>query len=313
VTDWPGDGFYKTIIDHLYDGVYFVDNDRVITYWNKGAERITGFTAEQVVGKSCRDHLLVHVNDRGTLLCHAACPLAHAMESSRSPEAEIYLRHARGHRVPVLVRSTPIHDEAGRIIGAVEVFSDNSRILEARHELAELQAAAFQDALTGVGNRRLLEQKITDRLRAFQRGGSSLGLLFLDVDDFKSLNDRFGHAAGDRVLKMVADTIRHNVRASDVCGRWGGDEFTVIASGVDESHLLALAEKMRALVASSILAADDERIQVTISAGAAMAHPNDTPDELMQRADKMLYESKTTGRNRVTGAGDDIQPAGGAG
>src|SRR5512142_1670458 len=117
--------FYKDIIDNLYDGVYFVDRDRVITYWNKGAERITGYKAAQVIGRACRDNVLNHVTADGTELCDAECPLAACMWDGKVREADVFLHHADGHRVPVLGRAAPLRDEAGNITGAVETFSSD--------------------------------------------------------------------------------------------------------------------------------------------------------------------------------------------
>ncbi|HEY6837725.1 MAG TPA: PAS domain S-box protein, partial [Geobacteraceae bacterium] len=123
---WRSQLFFRKLLDNLYDGVYFVDRDRLITYWNKGAERISGYTAEEVMGKSCKDSLLVHMDDKGTILCLAGCPLAATMEDRKERRAEVYLHHKDGHRVPVVVRVAPIPDRAGKIIGAVEIFSENS-------------------------------------------------------------------------------------------------------------------------------------------------------------------------------------------
>src|SRR5512138_75759 len=149
--------FYKDIIDNLYDGVYFVDRDRTITYWNKGAERITGYPAGQTIGHSCRDNLLNHVTANGVPLCLEHCPLAAVMQDGREREAEVYLHHADGHRVPVIIRGTALRDEAGNIIGAVESFSNNSNLIGTRRKLRDLRYAAMTDPLTGIGNRRLLE------------------------------------------------------------------------------------------------------------------------------------------------------------
>ena len=110
--------FYKDLIDNLYDGVYFVDRDRRITYWNKGAERITGFNAERMLGHFCHDNLLNHVTENGVQLCFNGCPLHATMADGRSRQAEIYLHHSDGQRIPVLVRTVPIRDENGEITGA---------------------------------------------------------------------------------------------------------------------------------------------------------------------------------------------------
>ncbi|HEX2620296.1 MAG TPA: PAS domain S-box protein, partial [Phototrophicaceae bacterium] len=127
--------FYKDIIDNLYDGIYFVDRDRVITYWNKGAERITGYSADQTVGHACRDNLLNHVTANGIELCLTNCPLAAVMQDGHEREAEVFLHHKDGHRMPVVVRATAMRDGEGNIVGAIETFSSNVDVLTTRRKL----------------------------------------------------------------------------------------------------------------------------------------------------------------------------------
>ncbi len=131
--------FYKDLLDNLYDGVYFVDNKRMITYWNNAAERITGFSKEQVVGSYCADNLLNHVNDAGLCLCEGECPLKKTIEDGSVQQNEVFLHHKNGHLVPVLIRTSPIRSAEGSIIGAVEVFADNSNMVNVRSKVDELE------------------------------------------------------------------------------------------------------------------------------------------------------------------------------
>ena len=126
------DNLYHAILDNLYDGVYFVDRDRKITYWNKGAERITGYPAAEVVGSRCFDNILMHVDGHGTLLCKELCPLAATMLDGVERTADVYLQHKDGHRVSVNVRITPLRNEGGAVTGGVEVFTDNSQAFRHR-------------------------------------------------------------------------------------------------------------------------------------------------------------------------------------
>ena len=294
------DDLYRRILDSIHDGVYLVDPDRRITYWNRGAERITGYGADEAVGRRCQDNFLVHVDADGASLCRDGCPLAWTMGDGRPREAEVFLQHKDGHRVPVSVRASPIRDAAGRVEGAVEIFSDNSRVAAAADLVEELRGLALLDPLTEVGNRRFVEQQLKARLDELDRYGWPVGVLFADVDLFKKVNDRHGHATGDRVLRMVARTLENGVRSFDVVGRWGGEEFVLLIVNVDVGHLRAVAEKLRRLVEGSGFSEGQESIRVTVSVGGVMAVPGETAEAVVARADRLMYASKAAGRNRVT-------------
>lgn len=293
--------FYKDIIDNLYDGIYFVDRQRVITYWNKGAERITGYHAETVLGHSCSENLLNHVTANGIQLCRNGCPLSACMQDGNVREAEVFLHHADGHRLPVLVRASPIRDKEGNIIGAVETFSDNTGMMSIRQQLGDLNHANFVDALTEIGNRKYFESRMRAVVAGSTHYAGNLGLLFLDVDHFKAVNDTYGHDVGDRVLRMIAATLHHNLRAGDVVCRWGGEEFAVILENAPSLKVVrAIAEKCRILVEFSRLDLAEKSLSVTISVGGTLLLPDDTLESLVRRADELMYQSKREGRNRVT-------------
>lgn len=293
--------FYKDIIDNLYDGVYFVDRDRVVTYWNKGAERITGYPAEQAVGRSCMDNLLNHVTANGVQLCGERCPLAAVMEDGREHEADVYLHHADGHRVPVTVRATALRDNEGNIVGAIETFTNSAGVVNARQEMKRLRHMAMTDPLTGAGNRRFLEGRLNAVVAEYRNNSNVAGLIFVDVDHFKGFNDTYGHNIGDQVLQMVARTLRHCLRSSDTVGRWGGEEFVAILyDATDCEGLQTVAEKVRSLVQYSRLDVGEQGFSVTISVGATLLVAGDTPESFVHRADQLMYESKQRGRNCVT-------------
>lgn len=199
-----------------------MDLRRRILAWNPAAERITGYSGGEVEGSFCWNDILLHVDEGGHSLCRRGCPLHRTMSDGREREARVYLHHKEGHRVPVLVRVFPLRDDAGRITGAVELFrpADDAAGMESR--IRELEALSLLDELTRLPNRRFLENLISERLNMLYRYGSQFHLLFMDMDRFKEINDRFGHEAGDRLLQSIAGTFRYNLRRSDQVGRWGG-------------------------------------------------------------------------------------------
>ncbi len=294
------DAAYREILDNFSEGVYFLDPDRVITYWNKGAEKITGYSSAEVLGKSCADNLLVHVDGQGRQLCLEGCPLAATMGDGLERSAEVFLHHKEGHRVAVKVTSMPLFNDRGEVMGAVEIFSDNSEKVAALEQIRELQEATLRDGLTGIGNRVYCEMTLENRLSEFARYGWRFGVLFLDIDHFKAVNDQFGHAAGDRVLRMVARTLSSSIRNFDFLGRWGGEEFVVILAQVDEDLLRRVAERTRILVERSFSSHQGLVINPTVSMGGTIVRQGDSSEDIVARADALMYQSKKNGRNRVT-------------
>jgi diguanylate cyclase (GGDEF)-like protein/PAS domain S-box-containing protein len=291
---------YKTIIEGMHEGVYFVDSDRIISFWNKGAERITGYAASEVLGRSCSENILVHVDGEGCELCNGGCPLSQSLrEECEHKAGQIYLHHKDGHRVPVSVSITPIRNDRGVVVGAIEMFHEIKDITEEQQSMEVLRKAALLDHLTGLPNRRYLEMNLTSGLSEYDRMRLKFGVLMVDIDLFKKVNDSYGHNVGDQVLTLVASTMAANIRSCDIVGRWGGEEFVVIVRYVDKEILLRVAEKLRLLVGNSFLAVQGQRVSVTITLGGTVVKEGDTAEALLKRADLMLYEGKQTGRNRV--------------
>lgn len=291
--------FRARILDYLSDGVYFVDLDRRITYWNRGAERLTGFSAEEVVGTYCFDNLLAHINAKGCHLCIGGCPLSVAIDEDRFIEHFIYLRHKQGHRVPVSVRAMPMKNEQGEIVGAVEVFSDSTLEKITERRIGELETIAFRDSLTGLPNRRYIGLKVHQALEEVQDFGRPFGLALLDIDHFKRVNDSWGHGVGDAVLRTIADTLSRSLRANDIVGRWGGEEFLAIVADVSAAALEEIAERWRHLIAESSVAVQDRQIRVTVSIGVTLLSGHDVAETAIERADRLMYQSKVT-RNKTT-------------
>jgi len=197
------------------------------------------------------------------------------------------------------LRTAPIQDEKNETIGAVEIFSDASNLLATKQRLAELERLAMLDTLTELPNRRYLEHELNLRLAELKRYGWPFGLMFFDLDHFKKINDEHGHDAGDMTLKMVARNILHNIRSSDVIGRWGGDEFLGVLRNVDQANLKSLAERYRILIKNSAVPAEPESLTVTASIGVTMARKEDTTATLLDRVDKIMYAGKMAGRDSV--------------
>ena len=225
---------YKEILQCIKEGVYFVDTNRKITFWNDYAEEITGFSASEVLDSHCYDNILNHVDDAGTHLCIEGCPLHNTIEDSIRREASGYLHHKDGHRVPVVVRTFPMSDK-GKIIGASELFSEKETPSDLQHDLGdieELKILAMTDQLTRLSNRRYAENFLSNKLVELEKFQAPFAVALIDIDNFKTVNDTYGHGMGDRRLQMTAKSMVNAVRADDLVARWGGDEFLVVFSSI---------------------------------------------------------------------------------
>ena len=296
------DDFYQKIIDNMSDGVYVLDRNCVITFWNKAAERIPGYSAEKVIGHTCRSNPLYLLTPEGAAYCGRICPLMEVIQDGREQEAEVFLRHAAGHRVPIVLHAAPMKGDAGETIGVVVSFNKNNHLpLYTRLEMRELQRESITDPLTGIANRKYLERRLGEVIAEFESQARSAGMLFMDVDHFKRVNDLYGHMVGDDVLRMIARTLLYTFRTTDTVGRWGGEEFVTFLYDVsDHETLRAVAEKLRTQVEDSRIDPDGMALSVTISIGGTILQPGDTSDSFIKRADALMYESKQAGRNRVT-------------
>jgi diguanylate cyclase (GGDEF)-like protein len=161
-----------------------------------------------------------------------------------------------------------------------------------RHrEQQHLRRLAWHDQLTGLANRARVGERLVSALERFGDGGQAVGVLYLDIDDFKDVNDRYGHEVGDRVLVAVADRLRAALRATDTAGRLGGDEFCVVADVPDTDALAEVVRRVREALGPAVRS-DTEELSITVSIGAAVSEPGDNDSTLLARADAVMYRDK---------------------
>lgn len=163
----------------------------------------------------------------------------------------------------------------------------------------EAQMAALTDTITGLGNRRLMDQEMARELHRSRRHSSPFSVILCDLDHFKRINDTFGHVNGDRILEKVAQVMQASVRSSDACYRFGGEEMAVLLPNTGQDDACLVAERIRANIEQSPLLSDSNEIYVTTSAGVSSLMTDDTVATLLQRADAALYLAKRQGRNCV--------------
>ncbi|MCG8311806.1 MAG: GGDEF domain-containing protein [Pseudomonadales bacterium] len=166
--------------------------------------------------------------------------------------------------------------------------------------------SALTDALTGAGNRICLDNVLAREFELSQRYQQPLSILMLDIDFFKKVNDNFGHAAGDKVLRIVADTIKSTSRCADMTFRYGGEEFVVLLNKTDLPGAMISAERLRATIAGLSCIYENQEIPITISVGVATLNNGEPKEQLLKRADEALYRAKQSGRNQIKAAQTEL-------
>ncbi len=282
--------FYSKILDNISSGVYFVDKERTITYWNKGAERLSGFKADDVVGTKCSS-FLNHVDENGNQLCGDRCPLLGTILDGNPRQAEVFMLHKLGQRVPVLVQAMPMQ-EGGETLGAVEIFHDISNLKLAQTRIRELSDVAYRDKLTQIYNRSGLEKFIETWFRDFKVYNYPFGFIFIDVDNFKRVNDQYGHLIGDQVLVGIGSRLKGQLRQADIVGRWGGDEFLVLLNEVTQESIERVLTKVREVLNHQPYSTDQGELSVQCSLGGVVPTTTDTLDSLITKADELMYADK---------------------
>ncbi len=289
------------IVDSAEDAIISKNLDGTISSWNTGAERLFGFTAEEAVGKHIALLLPLDVQHEED---HT---LAEIRRGQRVDSYESVRRHKDGRRLDVSVTVSPIRDAHGNVVGASKIARDitarkvyERRLEEHQRQLeganARLAELAATDGLTGLKNHVSFHEHLDQAYARARRSGLPLSVIMLDVDYFKEYNDRYGHPAGDEVLKSMARLLLEQARRSDFVARYGGEEFAVVLPDTDSPGAIMMAERFRRTIEDNIWL----KRAVTASLGAAtISSRTSNRGALLQEADAALYEAKRQGRNRV--------------
>ncbi|MCE5306240.1 MAG: sensor domain-containing diguanylate cyclase [Acidobacteriales bacterium] len=301
LSGWQSPEIYEAILDCLEDGVYLVDRENRIVFWNRGAERITGFQRHEVLGRSCTKQILSHSRLDGTPLCGPACPLMRTLHDGQTRNLDLFLRHRDGHCIPVRTRTAAIHTASGEWIGVAEVFARNSEAADHQGgRTCGVSAPGCLDALTGAADRAYASTYLAQQISEFEAYGLPLSVLRVDIDGLREVNHSRGREAGNAVLRLLARTLAESLAHDDLLARLDKDEFLVILTSCSGEALLDLAERTRLVVSLSAISWWGDQLSVTVSIGGATARRGDTVDTLLARAGDSLAVSKSSGGNRVT-------------
>lgn len=287
---------WQGLLTALGDGVYGIDASGCCTFINPAALAMLGYSRHEVIGQDAHS-LFHHRREDGASYPKDNCPVLKTLIDGEVRHAEDCFLNKDGTILPVAVTATPVSpNSTGR--GVVVVFRDVS---DHRRLESELREEAATDALTGLPNRRYFLAELERHWARVVRDEVGDGaVMMLDLDHFKAINDTYGHATGDEVLKDLANLVRDTLRKGDLVGRLGGEEFAVLQMGASQDEAMQLAQRIRARIQDSEVATSGGRLHYTTSIGVTAFAPTDHNClAVLLRADTALYRAKRAGRNRV--------------
>ncbi len=291
---------YRTVLEILSTGVYLVDVDRKIAFWNDGAEKITGYLRQEVVGRVFRENLLAEHEAEQPIASEAVNALDLVLREGRSVIAEASLRHKAGHRIPVRLHAVPIRNSHGSIVGAAESFSATITATEGERRQQKLQDYGYIDEATGAASASYMESHLRESLLTFAELPIPFSILSLEVDSLDRLRSKYGANAITTLQRVVTDSLDNALRPTDFLGSWRGQQFLAILTDCSEKEIVAVANRMRRTVSDSKLKWWGDDISVTASFGGTTARSGDTVETIVGRAERALSESVTAGGNRTT-------------
>ena len=297
-----GKPVFEDLLTFALDGIWVVDEEGIVRYMNPAAEALTGYSADELVGRPLSRILPADVaTTHADFLRHyrSEGPQFHIMGDVR--EFSIVARG--GEQIPIGLRAFEIAEHDGRrCFGAIMQDYRPRKQLEAERDelLARLSAQALSDELTGLPNRRAFLGELQRVHASVRRGTLLAAIAVLDIDHFKQVNDTFGHDGGDVALAAVAGALHQALRGEDFLARIGGEEFALVLRGATLAMAGRVAERMREEVERCVIDLPDGRqTQVTISIGLAPLAADCSDQASHKAADKALYKAKRSGRNRV--------------
>ncbi|PUB84083.1 MAG: hypothetical protein B6D72_07660 [gamma proteobacterium symbiont of Ctena orbiculata] len=286
--------YIQRVVDAIADPTLVIDiNNHQLQLVNQSALSLYTNEIQLKEGMTC--YRLSHKRNTPCSGKHDPCPITEIQKTKKSVSVVHKHYNSQGKVMYVDVRATPIFDDSGEHV--VQIIESHRDITDTINMEKQLQYIAETDRLTQIYNRTKFDEELKNQIAWASLTNNRFGLIMLDLDHFKQVNDNFGHDVGDAVLKKTVELLHTRIRKSDILARWGGEEFMIIAPDIDQSDLLSMIESLR----SSIENIEHEGVgRVTASFGASIITHNDNIQSLLKRVDMALYRSKHSGRNRCT-------------
>jgi diguanylate cyclase (GGDEF)-like protein/PAS domain S-box-containing protein len=287
----------RAALDSLQTAVCIVDLERKISFWNDGAEQITGYLRQDVLGHFCGEILLIKFQQNKAALCENSCPLLAAMRDGKARESRVYLHHKSGYAVPVSLRAFPIRGAHGHVVGAVESFVARPIVSSRPRPESDLAVGHGLDPVTQLPDYPSTEAHLMERLKFASEHLIPFGLLCIQLDQIANLAATHGPNAAEAILNVVAHTLRNGLDPVDFLGRWADDQFLALVANCSEPDLLTTAGRLRRLAQSSEIVWWGDRLSITVSVGGTALVVAEDLVSLLDRTGRALQQAVAKGGN----------------
>jgi diguanylate cyclase (GGDEF)-like protein/PAS domain S-box-containing protein/putative nucleotidyltransferase with HDIG domain len=297
--------FEKKLIDNMHDGVVFVDSQATIVLWNTGAERLTGVSSAAACGRTFLPNLMEMCNNREQPIANEDCPVSHSIATGVQWLGRVSIMGRQGKHVAVDLHAIPVRSNDGAIHGATVLLHDVSSETSLEEKCQALHAQVAKDPMTQVANRAEFDRMLNNFVAAHQESNLPCSLIMCDLDHFKSINDTFGHQAGDEAIITFASLLKSMCRSGDLVARYGGEEFAILCADCTNAAAARKAEAIRETLCDMVHSSLGNK-SITASFGVTELQTGDTPETMLRRADRALLQAKDQGRNQVVQLGDGM-------
>lgn len=281
-----GPDVFRAVVDRIETGVYAIDVAQKIVYWNYGAEKITGFLSQDMLGRTCGNSVVVEELEHNTALCAHHCPLESGVGEHSRREVVTYLRHRAGHVVWVRLWTMVVKNQAGEIVGAVKVFSERVQAPEMAVDGQSLPQPADVDVESGLPSRLATEALLREQIELAAKQRVPCGLILLRLDTLEEFERGHGKEAGSAVLHEVARTLRGMMRRSDFLGRWNANSFLAVSPGCGIAPLERVGARMKRSAGRVAISWWGDRLSVHASAAVTLVEAGDSVESIEARLSK---------------------------
>lgn len=291
---------YQNLLENLYEGVFYVDLNRKIKYWSKGAEKITGYTSEEMIGKYCGKTYLAHTTLNNEPLCETGCLFRETLLTGTYRKSEVFLKHKKGHKIHVSVRVSPMYNMEGKIIGATQIFTNNEYYFKHKTANEDESYALYFDRLTKLPSQYSMKLKIKAKIQEFRRYGWKFACFLLEIDNFVEYKRKLDSAKMDELIISISQLVKINLRPFDIISRWQANQFMVLMVNVSEDYLEMLSERLRKSILKKGLPSLKKNVGPSLSIGTSIVTEGISLEELIEKVTKLKNKSVEKGGNCAT-------------